>query len=336
MVQRPDYTLLDHLTEICEVVDFDFRYLYVNDAAAEWERISSSELIGHTVLEVHPGIQSTRLFLHLKECLGKRKPVAFGDRSFSPDNATTTWKIKMDPVAEGAFIHSAGLSVYKTKVRIRKDSMQARIAKGSFQQPIVSWPAYDNTGRDPLDLEVDGWLEALDARTRESKEHIFRVAEATVALARLAGVPENAIVHIRNGALLHDIGNIGVPDAVLMKSDKLTAEEWKAIRKHPLYAQDLFYPIEYLRSCLPIPFSHHEKWDGTGYPLGLKGEKIPLAARLFAIVDVCDRLSSDRVYGTAWPHERIMDYIQQQSGCHFDPQVVDLFLQEQREFARFT
>ena len=185
-------------------------------------------------------------------------------------------------------------------------------------------------------MQIEGWLDALDSRTRETTEHIFRVADATVALAEMAGVPENEIVQVRYGALLHDIGKIGVPDTILLKSDKLTSEEWEIIRRHPIYAYDLFYPIDYLRDCLSIPYSHHEKWDGTGYPEGLKGEQIPLPARLFAIVDVWDTLSFDRVYGKAWQPEKITEYIQQQSGFQFDPEVVDLFFHAQKQMTRLS
>jgi HD-GYP domain-containing protein (c-di-GMP phosphodiesterase class II) len=331
MFQRPDYTILDHLKEICEVIDFNFRYLYVNDTAAEWEQISREKLIGRSVLEIHPDIDSTPLYLHLRECLETRKSVEFEEKYSHPVNTTKRWRITIDPVADGAFLHSAGLSTYKTKVRIRKNSARTMIASGRPEHPIEPSPAYDKAGRIQLDLQIEGWLDALDARTRETKEHIFRVTEATVALAKLAGVPESDIVHVRHGALLHDIGNIGIPDAILLKSDRLTADEWEIVRKHPGYAHDLFYPIEYLRNCLPIPYSHHEKWDGTGYPRGLKGEQIPLSARLFAIVDVWDRLSSDRAYGKAWPKEKIKGYIEEQSGCHFDPDVVDLFFHAQEE-----
>ena len=331
MIPGPDYTILDHLTEICEVIDFNFRYLYVNDAAVEWEHISRDNLIGHTMLEVRPDIESTRLFLHLKECLERRESVEFEDRASHSANTIKKLKIKIDPVADGAFIHSAGLSTYKTKVKIKKNSVRTMLINRHLQHPTVPSSAYDNVSRDQLDLQIDGWLDALDARTRETKEHIFRVTDATVALAKMAGVPESEIVHIRHGALLHDIGNIGIPDAILLKADRLTAEEWEIVRKHPSYAHDLFYPIEYLRSCLPIPYSHHEKWNGTGYPLGLKGEQIPLPARLFAVVDVWDRLSFDRTYGKAWQTEKIMEYIQQQAGYHFDPDVVDLFFHAQKE-----
>jgi response regulator RpfG family c-di-GMP phosphodiesterase len=186
--------------------------------------------------------------------------------------------------------------------------------------------------RDPSrDMQIEGWLDFLDVRTRETTDHIFRVAERTAALARMAGLEESEIVQIRYGALLHDIGKIGIPDAILLKEGRLTAEELDIVRRHPGYAHDLLYPVEHLRDCLSIPYSHHEKWDGTGYPQGLKGDEIPLAARLFAIVEVWDVLSCDRGYGKAWPQEKIAQHIQEQSGRHFDPQVVDLFFHAQKQ-----
>jgi HD-GYP domain-containing protein (c-di-GMP phosphodiesterase class II) len=132
-------------------------------------------------------------------------------------------------------------------------------------------------------------------------------------------------MHIRRGALLHDMGKIGIPDSILHKPDKLTDEEWKIMRKHPQLAYDMLYPIEYLRPALEIPLTHHEKWDGTGYPRGLKGEEIPIVARLFTVVDVWDALTSDRPYRPAWSQDEALAYIREQSGKHFDPQVVDLF-----------
>jgi len=182
---------------------------------------------------------------------------------------------------------------------------------------VTSWPEA---------LEVEGWSETLCLRNKETEEHTLCVAEMTVALARILGLPESDIAHIRSGALLHDVGKMGVPESILLKPGKLTSLEWEIVRKHPDYAYDLIYPVEYLRPCLPIPYSHHEKWDGTGYPQRLHGKEIPLPARLFAVVDVWETLSSDRVYREAWPEEKLMDYIQQQSGTHFDPEVVELFM----------
>jgi len=178
----------------------------------------------------------------------------------------------------------------------------------------------------PKALEIEGWSEAVWLRNKETEEHTLCVAEMTVTLAGLAEIPQSEITYVRYGALLHDIGKMGIPDSILLKPGRLSRDEWDIMRKHPDYAYDLIYPVGYLRPCLSIPYSHHEKWDGTGYPQGLKGEEIPLAARLFAIVDVWETLSSERVYREAWPEERVMEYIQEQSGTHFDPQVVALFV----------
>ncbi|MEW6717765.1 MAG: HD domain-containing phosphohydrolase [Chloroflexota bacterium] len=176
------------------------------------------------------------------------------------------------------------------------------------------------------DMTIEGWSKALDLRDEETEGHTLRVTEMTLTLARMAGISESEIVHVRRGALLHDIGKMGIPDSILLKPDKLTDDEWAIMRKHPVYAYEWLYPIEYLRPSLAIPYSHHEKWDGTGYPQGLKGEQIPLPARLFAVVDVWDALSSDRLYRKAWRQEEVLEYIQQQSGAHFDPEAVKLFL----------
>ena len=131
---------------------------------------------------------------------------------------------------------------------------------------------------------------------------------------------------MKRGALLHDIGKMGVPDRILLKPDKLTEDEWAVMRLHPVYAYEFLKPITYLGPALDIPYCHHEKWDGSGYPCGLQGEDIPLAARIFAIVDVYDALTSDRPYRAAWSKEKTMAHIQSLRGSHFDPQVVDVFL----------
>ncbi|MDP1779989.1 MAG: HD domain-containing phosphohydrolase, partial [Anaerolineales bacterium] len=151
------------------------------------------------------------------------------------------------------------------------------------------------------DTTIEGWSHALDLRDKETEGHTQRVTEMTINFARASGMTEAELVQVRRGALLHDIGKMGVPDHILLKPDKLTDEEWVAMRKHPTFAYELLLPIAYLRPALDIPYCHHEKWDGTGYPRGLKGEQIPLAARLFAIVDVWDALRFDRPYRQGWP-----------------------------------
>jgi putative two-component system response regulator len=172
---------------------------------------------------------------------------------------------------------------------------------------------------------IDGWSHALDLRDRETEGHSQRVAKLTVQLATMAGVPQHEIVHIRRGALLHDIGKLAIPDSILLKPSALNEEEWTLMKKHPQYANEMISSIEYLRPALDIPYCHHEKWDGSGYPRGLKGEEIPLAARLFAVVDVWDALTSNRPYRPAWTTEKTFEHIQNESGKHFEPRVVDLF-----------
>lgn len=172
---------------------------------------------------------------------------------------------------------------------------------------------------------IEGWSRAMDLRDRETEGHSRRVADETEQLAKASGMGEDELLHVRRGALLHDMGKLGIPDSILHKPDKLTEEEWAMMRKHPQLAYDMLYPVEYLRPALDIPYCHHEKWDGSGYPRGLKGEDIPLVARMFAVVDVWDALTSDRPYRRAWTNENALAYIREQSGQHFDPQVVDLF-----------
>jgi len=181
------------------------------------------------------------------------------------------------------------------------------------------------------DATIAGWSRALDLRDHDTEGHTQRVADMTVRLARAFGLGEQAIVQIRRGALLHDMGKLGVPDAILLKPGRLTTAERKLMLRHPQYAYEMLSPIAYLSLALDIPRCHHEKWDGTGYPRGLAGEEIPLAARLFAVVDVWDALSNNRPYRKRWPQKKTLDYIRGQSGKHFDPRVVDVFLRLMRE-----
>jgi PAS domain S-box-containing protein len=183
--------------------------------------------------------------------------------------------------------------------------------------------AYDST--------IEGWSHALDLRDKETEGHTQRVTEMALKLVRAAGITEEELVHVRRGALLHDIGKMGVPDYILLKPDKLTDEEWVAMHKHPTFAFELLSPIAYLRPALDIPYCHHEKWDGSGYPRGLKGEQIPLVARLFAIIDVWDALRSDRPYRQGWSKEKVIEHIKSLSGTHFEPKAVELFLNMMNE-----
>jgi HD-GYP domain-containing protein (c-di-GMP phosphodiesterase class II) len=173
---------------------------------------------------------------------------------------------------------------------------------------------------------IEGWSHALDLRDKEAKNHTRRVMTMTGQLAREMGLDEAELIRIWRGALLHDIGKMGVPDDILLKPGGLSEDEWKIMRKHPGYAYNFLSEIQYLIPASDIPYCHHEKWDGSGYPRGLKGEEIPLAARIFAVIDVWDALTSDRPYRLAWSTEKTLEYIGSSSGTHFDPGVVEAFL----------
>jgi PAS domain S-box-containing protein/putative nucleotidyltransferase with HDIG domain len=176
------------------------------------------------------------------------------------------------------------------------------------------------------DTSLEGWSRALELRDHNTVGHAQRVAGITLRLARALAVPEEELIHIRRGALLHDIGKMGIPDMILNKPGPLTDGEWDVMRRHPVYAFEMLSPIAFLRPALDIPCYHHERWDGTGYPHGLKGREIPLAARIFAVVDVWDALCSNRPYSHSWSCEVVRNHLQELAGTHLDPEVVSEFL----------
>jgi putative nucleotidyltransferase with HDIG domain len=173
---------------------------------------------------------------------------------------------------------------------------------------------------------LEGWIRALDLRDGETQGHSRRVVELSVRLAQDLGVCAEELVHVRRGALLHDVGKMALPDTVLLKAAVLDEEEQALMRRHPEHAWEMLKGIDFLRPALDIPYCHHERWDGTGYPRGLRGEEIPLTARLFAVVDVWDALRYDRAYRAGWPAEKVKQYLRESAGTHFDPQVVPAFL----------
>jgi len=213
------------------------------------------------------------------------------------------WFKFLDMLAGQAAIAIDNVSLFNV---LQKSNMELRLA-------------YDTT--------LEGWAHALELRDMETEGHSRRVTNLTAELATQMGVDPRLMDHIRRGALLHDIGKMGIPDAILNKPGPLTEEEWVIMKQHPIYAYEMLQEIIFLKPALDIPYSHHEKWDGTGYPLGMHGEAIPWAARIFAIVDVYDALSTDRSYRKAWDKEKIINYIKEQSNTHFDPKVVEAFLE---------
>jgi putative nucleotidyltransferase with HDIG domain len=196
----------------------------------------------------------------------------------------------------------------------------------SFNTMVASLNRSQKDLIDAYDSTLEGWAKALELRDKETEGHSERVTRLTLKLAEAVGMQGEALVNIRRGALLHDIGKMGVPDAILHKNGPLDPDERKIMQQHPQNAYDMLKQIDYLQAALEIPYCHHEKWDGTGYPRGLKGEEIPLAARLFAIVDVFDAMVNDRPYRKALPCEEVVAYLKTQAGSHFDPSALDLFL----------
>ena len=176
------------------------------------------------------------------------------------------------------------------------------------------------------DITLEGWSRVLALHTKEPDENIQRMVDLSLNLGRVLGVPESELVHIRRGVLLHDIGMLGVPDYILHKPDSLTTEDWEIVWQHPLYAYEILSVIPYLAPALEIPHFHHEKWDGSGYPGGLREQQVPIAARIFSVIDVWNSMLSPRSYRPAWSQSEVMDYIRSQSGKHFDPQVVSIFV----------
>ena len=194
----------------------------------------------------------------------------------------------------------------------------AQLYKKAQQAVIELAQAYDAT--------LEGWSRVLDMRDHATDEHTQRVTRLTIALAEKMGIPKSEMMHVRRGALLHDIGKMAIPDSILQKPDRLSDTEMAIMRTHPEKAHEILSHIDYLSPAIDIPYCHHEKWDGTGYPRNLKGEEIPLSARLFAVVDVFDALTSDRPYRKAWEKEKALTYIQEQSGKHFFPDAVEAFV----------
>ena len=204
----------------------------------------------------------------------------------------------------------------QTAIAIENSILFQDLQRSNFELAL----AYDAT--------IEGWSRALDLRDRETEGHTQRVTNLTLKLARKMGLSEERLILIRRGALLHDIGKMGIPDYILFKPEELTDVEQQIMRQHPQLAYDMLEPIAYLRDALNIPYCHHEKWDGTGYPRGMAGTQIPLEARLFAIVDVWDAITADRPYRKGWPRKKALKYIREETGKHFDPKMVEIFLQE--------
>ena len=284
---------------------------------------------------------------HVRRCVAAREPVSLAD--WAPGDLTDAERAVCEArglrsllyvpvlVAEesvGAFIVG---SVGAVHVFTETDVELCRALSHEIGLALANARLYQSLQRSHEELEasydatLEGWSLAMEMRDDETKGHALRVSTLSVELAGRMGMSAAEQVHVRRGALLHDIGKMAVPDAILHKPGPLTPEEWAVMRRHPEYGRDFLRKIAYLAPALDIPYCHHERWDGTGYPRGLRGERIPLAARVFAVVDAYDALTSDRSYRPAWSEERTLDYIEAHSGRHFDSGVVEAFVARRRQ-----
>ena len=469
-----DLSIFDELLEGCQIIDSEWRYVYLNDAVIQQAGKPREELLGRTMMESFPGIENTELFVTLQRVMRDGKPERMQNQFTYPDGAVGWFELHIQPWSPaGMFILSLDVTPLKTALdhaekRLERistlrqidqvitsgadlasvahailghvsaalgvdaadmlllklpslffkqagargfrsttpESLKLKIGEGIagkaalekrtividdlvaddtftrrdlaqtegfisyFGTPLVSkgqilgvlecfhrqkkdynqeWLDYfeilagqaaiavdhvktfNDLGHTKLELllayenTIEGWARTLELRDIETKGHSLRVTDLTVRAATQIGYGEADLVQIQRGALLHDIGKLSIPDAILFKPGKLTEEEWQIMRQHPKVAYDILSKIEFLKPALDIPYCHHEKWDGSGYPRGLKGDAIPEPARIFAVIDVWDALRSDRPYRPRWSEDKVMEHIREQSGSHFDPNAVATF-----------
>lgn len=284
---------------------------------------------------------------HIGRCLAARDPLWVADaatETMSPAErgvcearglrSILYVPLVVDGAAKGAFIMA---SIGKTKAMGSNDIDLCRTLAHQISMAVTNAQLHHSLVdanrhlASAYDETLEGWATALDMRDNETKGHAERVVRLTLDLVAQLGVPPEEWEHVRRGTLLHDIGKMGVPDSILQKPGPLTNDEWAVMRTHPQKALDMLGAIDFLVPALDIPYCHHERWDGAGYPRGLVGEEIPLVARIFAVVDVYDALTSDRHYRPGWSHEDAIAYIRHESGRHFDPAVVEAFLERMKD-----
>ncbi len=300
-------SLMDTVPDTIYFKDTQGRFLRVNKAQARMLSASDpKELLGKTDFDFLPDEHAQKAFdeelaiiQNGQSIINQEELLTFNDR---PGIWALTTKMPLYDL-DHKIIGTFGVTRSISEIKKAEEELQK---------------AYDAT--------LEGWAAALELREKETATHSRNVVDMTLKLAKEFEIPEEQIVHIRRGALLHDIGKMGIPDNILLKPGKLTDEEWVIMRMHPIFAYNLLSGIPYLSSALDIPYAHHERWDGSGYPLGLKGTDIPLTARIFAVVDVWDALLSDRPYRPGWNKEAVKNYLQEKSGIQFDPEIVEVFL----------
>jgi PAS domain S-box-containing protein/putative nucleotidyltransferase with HDIG domain len=304
--------LAENASDIIARLSSDGRFLYVSPACKSILGYAPEELIGRMSFDLIHASDRRRLIAKIK--IG------------SPD---TTYTVVFRARHKDGFyvwLESSARAIMDRKtgefVEIQTSSRDITERKNAEEALQL---AHQHL-QDAYEMTIEGWVRALDLRDKETEGHTQRVTELTLKLAAKLGFNDEELAHIKRGALLHDMGKMAIPDEILQKPGPLNEAEWDKMRHHPIYAYEMLSQIAYLKPALIIPFFHHERWDGSGYPRGLKGEEIPLAARLFAIVDVWDALSSDRPYRKKLRRNEVIAYLRENSGILFDPKLVDIFM----------
>lgn len=302
--------LLNSIDEAVYIQDQNGCFLDVNEGAIKMYGYPRDFFLGQTMEVIAmPGKNNLNEIHHLRQQAFAGTPQVFEFWGRRCNGESFPQEVRF---YKGHYFDQDVVITIAQDITDRKESQEALI-----QSQADLFMAYEET--------LKGWARALELREHETAGHSQRVMGLTMQLAQAMGIHGEELLHIQRGALLHDIGKMGIPDEILLKPGPLTKEEWVIMRLHPVYAYDLLSPIDYLYPALDIPYCHHEHWDGSGYPRGLRGEEIPLAARIFAVVDVWDAMTSERPYRPAWSPEYVKAYIQEQSGKIFDPEVVAIF-----------
>ena len=292
--------------------DPDLSIRYISPACRNLVGYEPEELLGRSVFPlIHPEDA-----IKLGDLLAKSPGIVFSKAipyRAMHKNGEYVW---LETTAKIIYDEDNNIIEYQASSR---DISERKLAESARQRALEDLQeAYDRT--------IEGWVIALDLRDKETEGHTKRVTEMAIRLAKELGCSDEEIIHIRRGALLHDMGKVGIPDEILQKPGPLSESEWDIMRRHPQYAYQMLSHIAYLNQALIIPYYHHERWDGSGYPHKLAGENIPLFARLFAVVDVWDALSSDRAYRKRLPPREVINYIEKNAGKLFDPEIVKIFL----------
>ena len=305
--------ILDSAYMLIALMDKDFNFVHVNPRYAAADEKKPEDLIGKNHFDLFPNDENKEIFQRVvisgESHFEFAKPFEY---AYAPERGQTYWDWTRIPVKDSI----GQVSVLLLMILDVTERVKAQRKLVDYANSLAR--AYEET--------INAWAEVLELRDKETGKHAKRVAAMTIELAILMGVPGKLLPHIQRGAILHDIGKMVIPNSILNKPRPLSPEEYEIVKQHPTFACNLLSKIGFLDQAKDIPCFHHERWDGSGYPFGIKGEEIPLAARIFAVVDVFDALISDRVYRKKWPVKKAVDYIKQESGRSFDPSAVKAFL----------